>query len=294
MNMKIKDLKSGDLKSRDLKAAKRICVIIVLGALLIALVPPFAVLAADDARRSPRYTDEVGLLTESQVSKLTAKLDDISEKHQFDVVITVTNSTGDKHSRLYAADFYEEHGFGFGEDLDGIILMLAMEYRDFAFVTTGYGLYAFTNAGQDYMEKLFLPHLKNDEFFEAFMAFADAADDFLTKAKAGERYEKGNIPLTTQERRYARIWAAAISLVIAAAVPAIVVGVWTSQLKSVRKQDFAGAYIRGGSMRLNLQRDIFLHRSVSRTARSQNSGGGGSGSFKSSSGRSFSGRSGRF
>ena len=285
------------MKINDLKATKRICVIIVLGALLIALVPslvpPFTAFAADDAQRLPRYTDEVGLLTASQESELTAKLDDISEKHQFDVVITVTDSTGSKHSRLYAADFYEEHGFGFGEDLDGIILMLAMDYRDFAFVTTGYGLYAFTNAGQEYMEKLFLPYLKNDEFFEAFMAFADAADDFLTKAKAGERYESGNIPLTAEERRNARIWAAAISLVIAIAVPGIIVGVWTSQLKSVRKQDFAGAYIRGGSMILNLQRDIFLHRTVSRTARSQDSGGG-SGSFKSSSGRSFSGRSGKF
>jgi len=281
-------------KNRDLKVIKRICVIIVLGALLIALVPPFAAYAAKDAQRSPRYTDEVGLLTASQVSELTAKLDSISEKHQFDVVITVTNSTGSKSSRLYAADFYEEHGFGFGEDLDGIILMLAMDYRDYAFVTTGYGLYAFSTTGQEYMEKLFLPQLKKDEFFEAFMNFADAADDFLTKAKAGERYEKGNIPLTAPERRNARIWTAVISLVIAIAVPAIVVGVWTSQLKSVRKQDFAGAYIRGGSMRLNLQRDIFLHRSVSRTARSQNSGGGSSGSFKSSSGRSFSGRSGRF
>ena len=283
------------MKIRDLKATKRICVIIVLTTLLIALVPPFTALSADDAQRSPRYTDEVGLLTESQVSELTAKLDSISEKHQFDVVITVTNSTGNKSSRLYASDFFEEHGFGFGEELDGIILMLAMdEPRTFAFVTTGYGLYAFTGAGQEYMEKLFLPQLKKDEFFEAFMAFADAADDFLTKAKAGERYQSDNIPLTATERRNTRIWAAAISLVIAVAVPAIVVGVWTSQLKSVRKQDFAGAYIRGGSMRLNLQRDIFLHRSVSRTARSQNSGGGSSGSFKSSSGRSFSGRSGRF
>jgi len=255
---------------------------------------PFAALADNGDRSTPRYTDTVGLLTSSQVSELTAKLDEISRRQQFDVVVTITNSTGNKNPRLFAADYYEEHGFGFGENNDGIILMLAMDYRDFAFVTTGYGLYAFTDAGQAYMEKLFLPYLKNDDYFRAFMAFADAADDFLTKAKAGERYDTGNIPMTAAERQNARIWTIIISLVIGAAVPGIMVGVWTSQLKSVRKKDFACEYIRNGSMVVSQQHDIFLHRNVSRTARAESSGGGSSGSFRSSSGSSFSGRSGRF
>ena len=277
-----------------MKTIKRVFYTVVLTALLLTIILPFTALADDNARSTPRYTDDVGLLTASQVNELTAKLDEISARQQFDVVVTVTNSTGSKNPRLYAADFYEEQGFGYSEDLDGIILMLAMDYRDFAFVTTGYGLYAFTDEGQAYMEKLFLPHLRNDEFFKAFMAFADAADDFVTKAREGERYSTGNIPLTARERLNAHLWSAGISLAIAFAVPGIIVSVWTGKLKSVRKQDFAGAYIRGGSMIVNLQRDIFLHRNVSRTARAQSSGSGSSGSFRSSSGRGFSGRSGRF
>jgi len=278
-----------------IRTIKRVSVIVVLTALLMALVVPGTALADDNNRNTPRYTDEVGLLTASQVSLLTAKLDEISKRHQFDVVINITDSTGNKSPRLYAADFFEEQGFGYGKDESGIILMLAMRSRDFAFVTKGYGLYAFTDKGQEYMEKLFLPHLKNDDYFVAFMAFADAADDFLENAKAGNPYDSGNIPMTPAERQSARLWTVIISLVIAFAVPGIVVAAWTSQLKSVRKKDHAADYIRRGSMQLTLQRDIFLHRNVSRTARQQDSGSSGSsGSFRSSSGSSFSGRSGKF
>jgi len=268
--------------------------IAVLAALLMALVVPGTALAGDN-NRTPRYTDEVGLLTASQVSMLTAKLDEISKRHQFDVVISITDSTGNKSPRLYAADFFEEHDFGYGKDGDGIILMLAMRERDFAFVTKGYGKLAFTDAGQEYMEKLFLPSLKNDDYFDAFLAFADAADDFLEKAKAGNPYNSGNIPMTPGERQSARLWTVIISIAIAFIVPGIVVAVWTSQLKSVRRKDHAADYIRRGSMQLTMQRDIFLHRNVSRTARQQSdSSGGSSGSFRSSSGGSFSGRSGKF
>ena len=273
----------------------RVFKFIFLVTLLIALALPGIALASDDVRNTPRFTDEVGLLSESQVSELTAKLDEISVRHQFDVVVTIAYSLDGKNPRVFAADFYENQGFGYGENGDGIILMLAMEHRDFAFATKGHGLYVFTDAGQEHMEGLFLPYLRNDEYFEAFMAFADAADTFLIRAEEGERYEAGNIPVSDSERLTNHLIAAAISLVIAFIVPGIVVWVWTNQLKSVRKKDFACNYIRQGSMQLTLQRDTFLYRNVTRTARQQSSSGGGSsGSFRSSSGSSFSGRSGKF
>ena len=278
-----------------MKKITKVLLIAIAATLMMTLVLPDVSHASDNERSAPRYVDEVGLLTESQVSTLTTKLDEISERQQFDVVIYVTYSTGGLDTRVYAADFFEKWGFGYGDNNDGIILMLAMEYRDFAFVTTGYGLYAFTDAGQEHMENRFLPHLRNDEYFEAFMVFADSSDELVTKARAGERYDSGNIPMSAAQRQSARYWTIVISLAIAFGVPAIVTGVWKSQLKSVRSKDFACDYIRQGSMVMNIQQDIFLHRNISRTRRAQSSSsGGGSGSFKSSSGSSFSGRSGRF
>ena len=249
--------------------------------------------------RLPRFVDDMGLLTQAQAAQLVARLDEVSERHQFDTVAVVvrslkSGSVKGREARLYAIDFFEQNGFGFGSDLDGIILLLATEDRDFGFAATGCGLDAFTDAGQEYLEKLFLPYLKKDRYFEAFMAYADAADDFLTRAKAGKPYDKGNIPLTPSEQTVFRVLSTSVSLILALVIAIAVTFMWKSQLKTVRAENFAGAYIREGSMVVTASRDVFLYRNVSKTSRPKNEGKGGGGSFKSSSGRSSTGRSGKY
>jgi len=146
--------------------------------------------------RLPRFIDDEALLTAAQAAELTKKLNEISERHKFDVVITVVNELDGRNVRTYATEFFEQNGFGFARDKekDGIILLLAVDSRAIAYVTFGYGLTAFTAAGQEYLDRLFLPHLKDSEYHEAFTAFANGVDDFLIKAKAGEPYTEGNIP----------------------------------------------------------------------------------------------------
>jgi len=290
---------------KTMHRAFSIFLITVLAALLMTLGLPCAAPAAGDdlARvpagdRLPRFIDDKSLLTQAQAASLTAKLDEISERHKFDTVVAVVHSLQsgsikNREARLYAADFFEQNGFGFGSDLDGIILLLATEDRDFGFATFGFGLKAFTNAGQEYLEKLFLPHLKTDDYFKAFMAYANAVDDFLTKAKAGKPYNTGNIPLTTEERTRHYTGSAVFSLVLSLVIAFIVTFIWKRQLKTVREENFAKAYIRSGSMVVTSSKDIFLHRNVTKTARPKNESKGG-GSFRSSSGRSSSGRSGKY
>lgn len=274
--------------------------IVILAALLMALGLSCTALSAgvdlarvQEGERLPRFIDDKSLLTPTQAAELTAKLNEISERHKFDTVVAVIDALDKREARLYAIDFFEQNGFGFGSDLDGIILLLAMKDRDFGLATTGYGLKAFTDAGQVYLEKQFLSYLKANKYFEAFMAYANAVDDFLAKAKSGKPYDKDNIPLTASELKGYRIWSLVVSLILALIIALIVTLSWKSQLKSVRKENLAGAYIIQGSMVVTRSRDIFLHRSVSKTARPKNESSGGGG-FKSSSGRSSSGRSGKF
>ncbi|MDR1692357.1 MAG: TPM domain-containing protein [Oscillospiraceae bacterium] len=261
---------------------------ILFTALFLALLP-FGAFAAE---RPPRFIDEVGLLTEAQASELTRKLDEISERHRFDTVAAVVPSLDDREARLFAIDFFEEHGFGYGENLDGAILLLAVEERDYGFAGYGFALEAFTDAGQRYLEKLFLPHLREDDYYEAFLAFADGVDDFVAKAKRGEPYDVGNIPLTPGEVVTARLIAGGAAILLPLITALVILTVWKRQLTSVRKDDFARAYLREGSMVLTSRRDDFLYSHVNRTRRAETSGGGGS--FRSSSGRSSTGRSGKY
>ncbi|MBP7177150.1 MAG: TPM domain-containing protein [Thermoclostridium sp.] len=286
-----------------MKRKNRFFVTVMLAALLTAILLPTAAMAAEGlndlarvpaGERLPRYIDDIGLLTSEQAAMLTAKLDEISERNQFDTVVAVVPMLDYREARLYAADFFEQNGFGYGSDIDGAILLLAMEDRDFGFASFGYGLNVFTSYGQDYLDTRFLPYLKEDRYYEAFMAYADAVDDFIAKAASGAPYDEGNIPKDPDEVRRYRFIGGAIALALALIIAFAVTGAWRGQLISVRKENLAHVYFREGSMVLTDQRDIFLHRHVQKVRRESSSSGGGGGSFRSSSGRSATGHSGKF
>ena len=272
----------------------RIIALAALAFLFAALLLPRSASAAPE-ERLPRFVDDMGLLTLEQAKNLTAKLDEVSERHRFDTVVAVVPALDYREARLYAIDFFERNGFGAGDDLDGAILLLATRDRDFGFASFGFGLKAFTPAGQEYLDKLFLPQLRENQYYEAFMAYAEAVDDFLIKAKAGAPYDRGNIPLTPSERAEYRLYAIMISLGLALAIAWYVTSKWKGQLVSVRREELAHAYIREGSMVLTARNDMFLYRHVHKTPRVKNDGGSSSGgSFSSSSGREATGHSGKY
>ena len=262
----------------------------ILFLILISMFIPGTAFASED--NAQRVFDDVGLLTQEEANALDAKLGRISVNHDFDVVVAVVEKLDGWEAHRYAAEVFEHFHFGRGPENSGAILLLAMEDRDFGFATTGgYGEYVFSMDGQYYLDTFFVPYLRNNQYNEAFNAYADAADDFLTQAEAGNPYNKGNIPKSAEEKRQTYL----ICIVVAFLVGLIVALVLKAQLKSVRKDAFARNYIRDGSMSIRSQYDHFLYSSVSKTERSSSSSGGGSGgSFSSSSGGSFSGHSGKF
>ena len=258
--------------------------------ILFSLFMPTVAFASDD--NAQRVFDDVGLLTSAQVDALNAKLGEISVRHDFDVVVAVVDSLEGWEAHRFAAEVFEYYDLGRGKEKSGAILLLSMEYRDYGFATTGgYGESVFTYPdGQEYLHSFYLQYLSNNQFNEAFNAFADAADDFLTQAEAGNPYGTGNIPVSPEQKRQTY----AICIIVALIVGLIVALVLKAQLRSVRKDAYARAYIRDGSFVLRAQNDRFLYSSVSKTPRNNSSSGGSGGSFSSSSGRSFSGSSGRF
>lgn len=264
-------------------------------AIILAVMLTTIILPATASAQLPRFIDEVGLLTSEQARTLTQKLDEVSERHQFDTVVAVVPSIGNQEAEFYAADFFEQNGFGFGPDIDGAIFLIAVEYRDYGFASFGSGIVAFTIVGQDYLDKLVLPHLREDNYYEAFIAYADGVDDFLNKAESGVPYDEGNIPKTASEIRQYRMYGGLFSLLLALIIAWVVTFSWKRQLISVRKENYANVYFREGSMVLNRQHDVFLHSNINRVRRVENTNkSGGGGSFRSSSGRSFTGHSGKY
>ncbi|MCI8497257.1 MAG: TPM domain-containing protein, partial [Clostridiales bacterium] len=163
--------------------------------------------------------------------------------------------------------------------------------REWAISTYGYGITAFTDAGQSYMTDQFLPFLSDGDYYQAFDTFASLCDEFLTQAKSGEPYDSGNLPKGT----LSLLWIP-VSLLIGALLALIPVSVMKSKLKSVRSQPQAGSYIKSGSMKITDSTELFLYRNVTRREKPTNtsSRSRGSSTHVSSSGRSHGGSSGRF
>lgn len=65
-----------------------------------------------------------------------------------------------------------------------------------------------------------------------------------------------------------------VCIAIALVAAFVVTGAMKSQLKSVRRQNAAGNYVKDGSFRLYKRQDLFLYKNVTRRQKPESSGKG--------------------
>ena len=242
-----------------------------------------------DERLQPRLVDEADLLSDDEESELLAKLDEISERQKCDVAVVTVDSLEGKTAEVYADDYYDYNGYGFGEERDGILLLVSMEDRNWHMSTCGYGITAFTDAGMEYMADKFTPLLSDGFYSDAFIKYAELCDDFITQAKEGKPYDKGNLPKGT----ISPIWIL-LSIVIGLVIAYILGTKKKRKLKSVIEQASAQNYTVPGSMMLTVNWDRLVNRTVTTRVIVRDDDDGGSSTHSSSSGTSHGGSGGSF
>lgn len=254
----------------------------LFGILLLAMCLIQPAFASDGIAR---LVDEADLLTDSEEAALSAKLDEISLRQNLDVVIVTVNSIGDRTATEYADDTYDYSGYSD----DGVLLLISIDEREWAVSTSGYGITAFTDAGLDYLTDQFADQMSDGEWNDAFHSFAWLCDDFITQAKTGSPYDAGNLP----KKPFTPILTGLVSLGIGFVIAFFRMNKWKNQLYSVQAKAAAKEYVKGGSLRLTEQKDLFLYRRVDRREKSESSSGGSS-THTSSSGKTHGGTSGSF
>lgn len=269
---------------------------------LCSLAIPFPSKATQipDERLGPRLADQEELLTTEEQEELLARLDEISERQQCDVVIVTVASIEGKTATEYADDYFDYQGYGYGEKSDGILLLVGMKERVWAISTHGsLGISAFTDAGLDYIKEDVQFQLKLDNYAKAFRTFASLCDQFLTAAHKGKPYDVGNLPIKH----------ASPSILIFLFPIGILIMAWKSRskkrsLKSVVKKTGAISYKVPNSLHLWVDEDRITGSHVTKRKRNEEScdrggssgsgGSGGSTTHTSSSGRTHGGTSGSF
>ena len=127
---------------------KRLFTILFTVILIFSTVLPVS--AAEEEmppeRLLPRLVDEADLLTDEEEADILEQLDEISERQECDVAVVTVDGLDGKSAMEYADDFYDYNGYGFGEEKDGILLLVSMEERDWYISTCGFGITALTDA----------------------------------------------------------------------------------------------------------------------------------------------------
>ena len=231
-----------------------------------------------------RLVDNADYLTDSEETALLSKLEEISTRQGVDVVIVTIPALYGEDITSFADDFYDDSGYC----PDGILLLLADDEGEWAISTAGYGITAFTDAGQAYMTDQFVVMLSEGEFAAAFNTYADLCDAFITQAKTGVPYDVGTLP----KGEFRLVKNLLICVGIGLLVSLIATGSMKSKLKTVRAQTAASQYVKAGSMNITECREIFLYHQLQRRLREDKETG--SSTHTSSSGVTHGGSSGKF
>ena len=245
--------------------------------------PPAGIItygAATGTLDLPRVVDEADLFSVDEELALSEKIAHIGVEYSFDIVlVTVTDLLG-KSAMAFADDYYDYTGYGYGENHDGVLLLIHMDAdRGYWISTTGLGINALSDSDIDRIGDDIVPSLSAGDYAEACEIFIDDVAEEVNIEINGRGFQPKLLVI-----------GAVIGLVIALIVIAILKG----QLKSVKSKPSASDYYIDGSLAVTGAYDVLVGHHVTRTKRESSSSSGGSSTHTGSSGTSHGGGGGRF
>jgi len=233
--------------------------------------------------------DLAGVLSAEQSDALLKRAEAVSSKYRCDVmIITVEEMTDNDGAYLWARHIYEDYNLGYGDEKSGILLFLSIAERDYALIAYGFGNTAFTDYGKDIMlDNHILPLLRNNRYYDAFSAYIDKAEEFLSMARDGTPFDRHNSP---EAARNALMIKLAVVILLPLLIAFLICSVWKGQMKTARPALTACNYIPPGGFQLTASADTFLYQTRTQVKIERSSSSGGT----STDSRGFSGRSGKF
>ena len=253
--------------------------------IVFAIVLVFGLSITAFANSEEKYVfDEAGILTYDEIEELNAKAKEITDAYGCEVyAITFPSLDGYEAWELNEM-LYAELKEYYGASEDVVILMLAMEERQYDIMARGFGNTAFTDYGKDVMAERFLDDFGNDDWYGGFYDYMDTCDEFLYAAVNGEPVDYGEF-----ETAGANLFGVVIAIIVSCAIALLICLIFKAQMKTARIATEAHDYAK--TLVLRQQYDRFSHRDIQRIYNppQENNGSGGgttvnSGGFSHKSG----------
>ena len=239
--------------------------------------------------------DGAGLLSQEERASLESQAQAIYSQYKLPVyVVTVSSMNGQSDAYTYATQLYNQMGLGEGAERSGILLLLSMQYRDYALIAHGDGNAVLTDYGHEQMTDSFLDYFGDDDWAGGFADYLSTADSYCH-----DYYVEGEAYDYSPTRGIGRI-CLLLAIVGAPVCGGVTVYALVQQMKTARKQTHAEFYVERSEgqngLALSDKSDDFIYRQTIVTHRPQpqdHHGGGGFGGTTIGSG-GFSGGGGKF
>lgn len=256
---------------------KRIISFLVL--LMMTLTYSYAFAIPENGR--DLLYDNTGILSEQEFNTIESKLEEVSNKHDFDAVIAIVKNTGTKGIVSFSDDFFDDGGYGRGSNRSGIVMVISIETDKRYISTSGDCINAYTDDIISYIGGDLAESVDKKNYYEACEKYIKYADQIMGGYRSGKPF---TVPFSI----------GILEMIIITAISVIVTIIGSKLAKSSMNDAItpidADIYAKGGSAVITASRDLFLYSNVSRTRR-ETSSNSKSSTHTSSSGRTHGGGS---
>ena len=210
-----------------------------------------------------RVIDNVGVLSEIELSLLNEKAASLAASFNFDTLILLENNVGSLSMEDYSFRFLDNK-YGVGVKADAVLFLITADPLEFHLTTSGRGNRIF-NQVEEY--KLFSRFVGLESMFEIYQSYFNSCEEFLELDAAGhyQFFIRFRIPLII------------FAWIVSFGIGFVIVSIWKGQMNTAIGATHAAAYIVPNSLKFTAKTDKFLYSTTTKTrkAKSTTSSGGG-------------------
>lgn len=164
----------------------------ILGiSLFILLFSVFVIRSVIVYGEKTRVYDDANLYTQQEIVQIESEAAKLSASHKMDIIIVTTFDAGEKTSREFADDFYDQHNVGVGNNQSGILLLIDMDNGEVYISTTGEGIRYLTDQRIEIILKKVLDSgLAEGAYFASTLSFLNETKKYLERGIPADQYSQ--------------------------------------------------------------------------------------------------------
>lgn len=235
-----------------------------------------------------RVYDEAGLWSRDQTADLELKIEALRQEMNMDVVLVTIADAQGYSSEEYADTYYEDGGFGMGEDHSGVLLLMDMDNRQLYVSTEGAMIRFLTDDRIETLMDDAIPYMQQSDYGGAASAMLTDVGTFYNKGIPNGQYsydrETGRISRHRSVRWYEALMALAVSAFCGGGACLNVRREYAMQEEQRQAANYHMAYRADAQFHYRNQNDVLADSSVMQNVIAQAVNRGAGGGFGGSSG----------